>query len=69
MASFIEYGKGVRCAVEGDDLVIRVSLKGDHGISSSGKSLVIATTQGNKQVANVGNKPVILGLNAYTPVK
>jgi hypothetical protein len=37
-------GNGISTKVEGDELVIRVNLKGDEGISQTGKSRIVATS-------------------------
>jgi hypothetical protein len=50
--------------VEGDTLVIRIDLTSDQGLSSSGKSRIVASTHGNMLVGN----GVKLGLNCYRPV-
>jgi len=42
-----------------------MDLTQDHGPSASGKTVIIATTAGNKPVANVGGQEVYLGLNLY----
>jgi hypothetical protein len=51
--------------VEGDVLVMRVDLSQELGASSSGKSVIIATTGGN--VAVPGREAVKVGLNVYRP--
>jgi len=48
-------------------LVIEVDLKQDFGPSSSGKSVTIASTEGNKSVPGVDD--VKIGLNVYKPNK
>lgn len=53
----------VAAAVEGNELVIRINLKDKGHPSASGKSQVIASTEGNADVGN-GMK---LGLNLYKP--
>jgi hypothetical protein len=50
--------------IEGNELVIRISLQ-EPTPSSSGKTLVVATTRGNIQTdAKVDGKPVTIGVNA-----
>lgn len=56
--------KNVEAEVEGDELIIKVDLTKTYGMSSSGKSLVIATTEGNQSVP--GRENVKFGLNIYT---
>jgi len=46
-------------------LVIEVDLSKEHGESSSGKSTIIASTQGN--VPAPGELGVMVGLNVYRP--
>lgn len=57
--------KNVELRVEGSKLVITVDLVQEHGPSSSGKSVVIATTAGN---VSVPGHEIKLGLNVYKPV-
>lgn len=54
--------KNVNMKVDGDILVITVDLSKDFGPSNSGKSLVIATTEGNQSVLDSDAK---IGLNVY----
>jgi hypothetical protein len=52
--------------IERNELVIRVPLNPTPAPSASGKTLVIASSHGNKQTeAKVNGKPVIVGVNAY----
>lgn len=51
--------------IEGNNLVITIPMQMPRP-SASGKTLVVATTSGNKPTAaTVNGKPVIVGLNAY----
>lgn len=59
--------KNIKMSVKDDVLTIRVKLNAKTSKSASGKSLIIATTQGNKPVD--GAEGVIMGLNIYKPVK
>lgn len=55
------------CKVEikGDELVIRMRLQ-EPAPSASGKTLVVASTRGNKTVdAEIDGKPITIGVNAY----
>jgi hypothetical protein len=54
--------KNVNMKVDGDILIITVDLSKDFGPSNSGKSLVIATTEGNQSVPDSDAK---IGLNIY----
>lgn len=56
----------VEVKVEGKDLVIRIPMNAQPEVSTSGKSLVVASTHGNLvTAAQVNGKPLTLGLNAY----
>ena len=55
----------VEFEVQGDQLIIRIDLSQELGVSSSGKSVIIATTGGN--VAVPGWEAVKVGLNVYRP--
>jgi hypothetical protein len=56
--------------IEGDELVIRVPMNEKPERSASGKTLVVASTHGNKETeCVVQGKKVIVGVNAYIPVK
>lgn len=59
--------KNCEFKVVGSILTITVDLSKKQGVSASGKSEVIATTEGN--VSLEGNEAVKIGLNIYTPVK
>lgn len=62
----MQYGDNVAVAVQdgkkGKRLVIEVDLSARGTPSKSGKNTVIASTKGNKAVADAG---VMLGLNVY----
>ena len=48
------------------ELVIRVKLNDEPTPSASGKTLVVASSHGNQPTsAQVDDKPVIVGFNAY----
>ena len=55
----------VEFEVQGDQLIIRVDLSQELGVSSSGKSVIIATTGGNVEVP--GWEAVKVGVNVYRP--
>ncbi len=57
--------KNVQINVEGNKLVIIVDLNQEFGLSSSGKSITIASTEGN--IAVPGREEVKVGLNIYKP--
>lgn len=51
--------------VNGDILTIKVDLSKEQGPSSSGKSIVIATSSGNQPIASKHGAKI--GLNIYKP--
>ena len=55
--------KNVEMNVEGNTLVIKVDLSQEFGPSSSGKTIIIASTEGNVSVPSMEDKKV--GLNVY----
>ena len=57
--------KNIQMTVEGNKLVITVDLNQEFGLSSSGKSITIASTEGNISVP--GHEDVKVGLNVYKP--
>ncbi len=54
--------KNVQMTVEGQILTIKVDLSKEFGPSSSGKNIIIATTEGNVTVPEREEK---IGLNIY----
>ena len=54
--------KNVEMTVEGDTLIIKVDLSKDFGRSKSGKTVIIASTEGNVYVPTRDEK---IGLNVY----
>lgn len=62
-----EVGKNVRMNVEGNTLTITIDLSKNFGLSGSGKSVIIASTEGNQPVP--GRSEIKVGLNIYTPAK
>ena len=50
--------------VEGNILIIRVDLTKEFGASSSGKTTIVASTEGN---VDVPDHEVKVGLNVYRP--
>jgi len=57
--------KNVQMSVEDNKLVIVVDLSQQFGLSSSGKSVTIASTEGNVSVPN--HEEIKIGLNIYKP--
>ncbi|MEN6411215.1 MAG: hypothetical protein ABFC84_00440 [Veillonellales bacterium] len=56
--------KNIEMTVNGDILTIKVDLSRTFGKSSSGKSTIIASTEGNQPLP--GRDEVKIGLNVYT---
>jgi len=54
--------KNVEMTVEGETLIIRVDLSKDFGKSKSGKTIIVASTEGNVSVPERDEK---IGLNIY----
>ena len=55
--------KNVEMTLDGDILTIKVDLTREFGPSSSGKTIIIATTEGNVSIPGAEDKKV--GLNVY----
>ena len=60
--------KNIDLKIEGDELVLRMNLKDRHGPSKSGKTTIVASSEGNQLVPYEGLKTedMYLGLNLYT---
>jgi hypothetical protein len=57
----------ISAKLEGNELVIRLPLE-EPKVSSSGKTLVVASTHGNKETdIEIKGKKVVIGVNAYIP--
>ena len=56
--------KNITTKIEGSTLSLTIDLAKNHGPSKSGKSIVIATTGGNKEIV----PGIFLGLNVYRKV-
>ena len=54
--------KNVEMTVEGATLTVRVDLSKEFGPSASGKTIIIASTEGNVTIPNRAEK---IGLNVY----
>ncbi|GER88728.1 hypothetical protein KDW_28900 [Dictyobacter vulcani] len=57
--------KNIELKIEGSKLIIEVDLEKEYGPSSSGKSITIASTEGN--IAVPGREEVKMGINIYKP--
>lgn len=55
--------KNVEMSVDGNILTIKVDLTKDFGPSTSGKTIIIASSEGNQSV--LGKEAVKIGLNVY----
>jgi hypothetical protein len=55
--------KNVEMSVEGTVLILKVDLSKEFGPSSSGKTIIIASTEGNVSVPGEEDKKI--GLNVY----
>jgi hypothetical protein len=56
--------KNVKYVIDGDKLKIEVDLTEEHGLSSSGKSIIVATSEGPFRVPGREER---IGLNIYRP--
>jgi len=54
--------KNIEMTVEGETLTIKVDLSKDFGKSKSGKTIIVASTEGNVSVPERDEK---IGLNIY----
>jgi hypothetical protein len=59
--------KNIETKVQGDKLIITVDLSKSYGLSGSGKSEIIASTEGN--ISLPGHEEVKIGVNVYRPAK
>jgi hypothetical protein len=54
--------KNVQIQIEGNKAIITIDLTQTFGMSQSGKTIIVASTEGNKQIPGT---EIRLGLNAY----
>jgi len=54
--------KNVEMKIQGNILTITVDLSKEFGPSSSGKTIIVASTEGNAEIAG---RPEKVGLNVY----
>ena len=59
--------QNIETKVVGNLLTITIKLDAPRTASASGKSQVVASTQGNVVVGELEGKPVKLGVNCYIP--
>jgi hypothetical protein len=57
--------KNVQMKVEGDKLTITVDLSKEFGPSSSGKTIIVASTEGNQTIEGYKAENYKIGLNIY----
>ncbi len=62
--------ENVKASVEGDELVLRINLGASLGLSSTGKSILIATTHGTVWIRDLvgglnDHDDIMLGLNCF----
>jgi len=57
--------KNVEMKIEGTILTITVDLSKTYGPSSSGKTTIIASTEGNQRVPTADTRDIKIGLNVY----
>jgi len=55
--------KNVEMSVEGNTLTIKVDLSKEFGPSTSGKTIIIASSEGNQSIP--GKENIKIGLNVY----
>jgi hypothetical protein len=55
--------KNVEMSIDGNILTIKVDLSKDFGPSASGKTIIIASSEGNQSIP--GKDAVKIGLNVY----
>ena len=55
--------KNIEMSTEGNILTIKIDLSQRFGKSSSGKSTIVASTEGNQSVP--GHEEIKIGLNVY----
>lgn len=59
--------KNVKYTVKGNKLIIEADLSEEFGPSSSGKTIIVASTEGNQSIDYKGKEPgdYKIGLNVY----
>ena len=61
-------GRNLQAAIDGDELLVKTNLKMTFGESKSGKSLQIATSNGNISLPFPEFADVRMGINIYKPI-
>jgi hypothetical protein len=57
--------QNIKVTTKGNLLVIEIDATTDLGASKSGKTRMVASTQGNQKIT-VAGRDIYLGINAYT---
>jgi hypothetical protein len=57
--------KNIEMKIEGNHLIITVDLNKECGPSSSGKNIIVATTEGNQIVPGKEDQGIKIGVNIY----
>ena len=55
--------KNIEHKIEGNILTVKIDLSKDFGPSSSGKTIIIASTEGNPPIKD--GSPICMGINVY----
>lgn len=55
----------VKMEVKGNELTIKIDLSADTHPSKSGKTMVIASTEGNKRIPDNAQSEIFAGVNVY----
>jgi hypothetical protein len=55
----------IETRLDGNKLIIEIDLSKDYGVSASGKSIKVASTNGNVGVP--GKEEIKMGINVYKP--
>lgn len=56
----------MKARIENGNLIIEIPISDPPVVSASGKSLIVASTSGNRETSvEIQGKKVIIGLNAY----
>jgi len=59
--------ENIELQIKDDKLIITIDLTKKGEESKSGKSIVVASTRGNKRIKEYEKKNIMLGLNCYIP--
>jgi hypothetical protein len=61
--------KNIQCSTaktkEGTILTLKINLNQDFGLSKSGKTIIVASSEGNKPIPTMEGYPFRMGLNIY----